>query len=66
MAVRVDEAGADDAAGGLDHAVGAAAVHRADVRDPAVLDRDVAAERRPAAAVDDPAVADEEIVVTSW
>ena len=38
---------------------------RPDVRDPAVLDRDVAAERRPAAAVDDPAVADSRSV-TSW
>jgi hypothetical protein len=37
------------------------AVDGADVLDPAVRDRDVAAERRLAAAVDDPAVANEEI-----
>ena len=61
VAVRIDEAGADDAAGRLDDAVGAAAVHGADVRDPAVLDRDVAAERRAAASVHDPAVANQEV-----
>ena len=61
MAVRVDEARADDAPGGVDHALGALAVDVADRDDPPALDRDVAAERRGARAVDDERVPDEEV-----
>ena len=62
MAVRVDEAGADDLAGRVDHAVGGRGrAEPADVGDPAALDRDVAAERRAAGAVGDPAVADQDV-----
>ena len=61
MAVRVDEARADDPPGGLDHALGALAVDVADRDDPPALDGHVAAERRGARAVDDQRVADEQV-----
>ena len=53
MAVRVDEPRANDTAGGLDHALGAASVDPTGLYDPAALDRDIAAIGRGAAAVDD-------------
>ena len=62
MGVRVDEAGGDDAAGGVDHPgrvdVAEAA---ADAGDAAAGDADVAAVARQAGAVDDGAVADDEV-----
>ena len=62
MAVRVDEPGADDLAGRVDHAVrGRGGTEPADVGDLAALDRDVAEVRRAARAVGDPAVPDQDV-----
>ena len=62
VAVRVDEPGADDLAGRVDHAVrGRGRAEPADVGDLAALDRDVAEVRRAAGAVGDPAVPDQDV-----
>ena len=59
--VRVDEAGRDDAVGGVDHARGGLG-DAADLRDPARVHRNVGVPPRRAAAVDDKAVLDQEVV----
>ena len=62
VAVRVDEPGADDLPRRVDDPRGGGrAVEPADLRDPAVLDRDVAEERRAPGAVGDPAAADQDV-----
>ena len=62
VAVRVDEAGADDLAGRVDDAVrGRSRTEPADVGDLAALDRDVAEVRRAAGAVGDPAATDQDV-----
>ncbi len=61
MAMIVDKAGGDDAAGGVDRALGRAA-QLADLGDLAVFDADVALERRHARAVDDAPVLDQQII----
>ncbi len=61
MAMVVDKAGRDDAAGGVDRARGRPAQF-ADLGDLAVLDPDIAAERRHARAVDDAAVLDQQVI----
>ena len=67
VAVRIDEPGADDLAGRVDHALGAGVARQApDLDDPVALDRDVAEERRAARAVRDPAVPDQDVETTSY
>ncbi len=68
VAVRVDEARADDLAGRVDHPrCGGALVEAADLGDPSALDRDVAEEGRAAGSVGDPAVPDQDVEhATSW
>ena len=62
MAVRVDEAGADDLPRGVDHPRGVlGAVEPADLDDAAALDRDVSEEGRAAGAVGDPAAPDQDV-----
>src|SRR5271169_4070060 len=61
MAVIVDKARGDDAAGGVDRARGRAA-QLADLGDLAVFDSDIATERRHPRAVDDPAVLDQQVI----
>ena len=62
MAVRVDEPGADDLAGRVDHAIGGRRrTEPADVSDLAALDGDVAEIGRAARAVGDPAATDEDV-----
>src|SRR6516225_4592301 len=61
MAVVIDEPGCDDPALGIDRPLGGPAQF-ADLGDLAVLDRDIAAERRHSRAVDDAAVTDQEII----
>ena len=62
VAVRVDEAGADDLPRGVDHPGGIlGAVEPADLDDAAVLDRDVSEEGRAAGAVGDPAALDQDV-----
>ena len=62
VAVRVDEAGADDLPRGVDHPAGVlGAVEPADLDDAAVLDRDVSEEGRAAGAVGDPAALDQDV-----
>src|SRR5271169_6165635 len=61
MAVIVDKARGDDAAGGVDRARGRAA-QLADLGDLAVFDSDIATKRRHPRAVDDPAVLDQQVI----
>ena len=61
MAMIVDKARRDDLAAGIDGLAGGAGQF-ADLGDLAVLDRDIAVERRHPRAVDDPAVLDQQVI----
>jgi hypothetical protein len=66
VGVRVDEAGRDDAAGGVDRLFGCVACEVADGGNAAVDDAYVGVEARRLGAVDDGAAADQQVVVGDW
>ena len=63
MDVDVDEPGADDATGGIDHVRGGRVGQRPDRHDPIAAHPDVGGDRRRAAAVDDRPAADQQVEV---